>query len=43
MAAQKQDCKVVAFSNGIDSLRLAARPGVDGTDMQRTEGKLEIG
>jgi len=44
-AAQKQDCKVVAFSNGIDSLRLAAKPGVgtDGTEMQRTEGKLEIG
>ena len=44
-AAQKQDCKVVAFTNGIDSLRLAAKRdvGSDGTAMQRTEGKLEIG
>ena len=42
-AAQQQECKVVALANGYESVRLAAKRGVDGTDMERTQGKLDIG
>ena len=42
-AAQQQECRVVALANGYESLRLAAKGGVDGTAMERTDGALKSG
>jgi hypothetical protein len=42
-AAQKQECRVVALANDGESVRLAAKSGVDGTAMERTEGGLKSG
>lgn len=42
-AAQQQECRVVALANDGESVRLAAKRGVDGTDWERTEGGLKSG
>jgi uncharacterized membrane protein len=42
-AAQKQDCRMVALANDYESVRLAAKPGVDGDAMEKTEGALKSG
>jgi hypothetical protein len=42
-AAQTHECRMVALNSDYESVRLAAKPGVDGDAMERTEGALKSG
>jgi hypothetical protein len=42
-AAQKQECKLVAYSSTAERLRAQNQADVPGTDMQKTEGRLDVG
>jgi hypothetical protein len=42
-AAQAQQCKLVEYHSASEVLRTQNQRGVPGTDMEKTEGKLDIG
>ena len=42
-AAQTHECRMVALANDYESVRLAAKSGVDGNGMEKTEGALKSG
>lgn len=41
--AQRTQCKVVTLNTTYQSMRMQNQKGTDGTAMQQTEGKLDIG
>jgi hypothetical protein len=42
-AAQRQECKMVAYYSASEALRVQNEKGIPGSEMEKTEGKLDIG
>ena len=42
-AAQAESCKMVTYYSASESLRAQNQKGIPGSDMEKTEGKLDVG